>query len=450
MDKLSIVILAAGVGKRMKSSLPKVLHRLGGKPLLRHVVDAALTLKPGQVIVVHGHGGDQIQKALSDVNIEWVHQAEQLGTGHAVMQALPKIPAGHRVLILCGDVPLIQADTLEDFVKETKAVGVITANFEEPLGFGRIVRDKNDHILKIVEQKDASPEQQEITEINSGIYSVPVENLKRWLPALKNKNSQSEFYLTDIVSMAVSEKIPVEAYELDNDIEVRGVNDRSQLAALEGHYQDIQAERLMVAGLTLMDPNRFDLRGDLQFGEDVAIDINVIIEGRVILGDRCTIGPNVILKNVVIGSDVEIKAGSVLEDSTVGDACAIGPYARLRPGTVLSRDVKIGNFVELKKSTIGIGSKIPHLSYVGDATFGEHVNFGAGAITCNYDGVHKHQTTIHDGAFIGSNVNLVAPITVGKNALIGAGSTVRGEAPANKLTLERSKQISIESDKIKK
>lgn len=442
MNNLSIVILAAGQGKRMKSALPKVLHRLGGKPLLRHVVDAAMGLAPSQVIVVHGHGGDQIQAALSDLSLTWVYQAEQLGTGHAVMQALPHIPAGHRVLILCGDVPLIRTDTLDDFLKEIKHVGVITASFEDPTGFGRIIRDKQDHVLRIVEQKDATPEQQAITEINSGIYTVLVEHLKRWLPAVKNKNSQNEFYLTDIVSMAVAEKIPVQAYEIDSDVEVRGVNDRRQLSELEADYQDVQAERLMMAGLGLMDPNRFDLRGDLSFGQDVVIDINVIIEGKVVLGDRCTIGPNVILKNVMIGNDVEVKAGSILEDSTVGDACTVGPYARLRPGTVLSRDVRVGNFVELKKSVVGVGSKIPHLSYVGDATIGERVNIGAGTITCNYDGINKHQTIIHDGAFVGSNVNLVAPMTVGENALIGAGSTVRREVPANKITVERSEQVS--------
>lgn len=444
---LSIVILAAGQGKRMHSELPKVLHRLAGKPLLEHIITTAWELHPtAPPLVIYGHQGETVKKALDYLNARWVLQAEQLGTGHAVLQTLAHIPEDHRVLILYGDVPLISAETLRHLLQTTPhhAVGIITATVAHPAGLGRIIRDTQKQIVQVVEEKDADAIQKKIQEINSGLYVIPAQYLKKWLPKLSNHNAQKEFYLPEVIQFAVQENIPIHSIEPTTHEEIFGINDRAQLAHLERFYQRHAAEKLMRQGVTFFDPSRFDLRGELVAGQDTTIDVNVIIEGQVTLGNHCIIGPHVILRNTTIGSHTEIKAHSIIDGAEIAEHCVIGPFARIRPGTILANTVHIGNFVEIKNSVVDSASKINHLSYVGDSSIGKQVNIGAGTITCNYDGMNKHRTIIEDRAFIGSSTQLVAPVTVGESATIGAGSTITQNAPPHKLTLARAKQITID------
>lgn len=439
---LNVIILAAGAGTRMRSRLPKVLHEVGGKPMLEHVVDAARQLDAWRIHVVYGHGGEAVRSALAHLDVVWVEQGEQLGTGHAVAQTLPHMGAGNTVLVLYGDVPLISAETLRQVVTvaQQDSLGLLTVRLDDPRGYGRIVRDDNGGVVRIVEEKDASAEERAITEINTGMLAVSGERLQKWLAVLDNNNAQGEYYLTDIIAMAVREGVKVSTVTPLSVAEVMGVNNRVQLAEVERHYQRAQAERLMLAGITLRDPARFDVRGELSAGSDVTIDVNVVMEGQVVLGNGVRIGPNVVLRNAAIGDDVEILAQCVIEDAVIGARCRIGPFARIRPETRLAADVHIGNFVEIKKSEIGQGSKINHLSYVGDATVGGNVNIGAGTITCNYDGANKHRTTIGNDVFVGSSTQLVAPVTVGDGATIGAGSTITRDAPPGELTLSRAPQ----------
>ncbi len=443
--ELHVVILAAGQGTRMKSDLPKVLHPLAGRPLLGHVIEAARKLDPAAIQVVYGHGGDRVRAALSDAGVDWIEQAEQLGTGHAVAQALPAIPDAARVLVLYGDVPLIAPATLRRLVEAagTDGLGLLTAELPDPAGYGRILRDGQGTVIGIVEHKDASPEQHAIREINTGFLAVGAERLRDWIARLDNRNAQGEYYLTDIIAMAATDHVPVRAVHPDALHEILGVNDRRQLAELERIHQRLQAEALLLAGVSLADPMRFDLRGTLEHGRDVRMDVNCILEGRVVLGDRVRIGPGCLLRNVEIADDVEILANCVIEDAVIGAGSRIGPFARIRPETRLDREVHIGNFVELKKSDIGAGSKVNHLSYIGDTSIGRGVNVGAGTITCNYDGANKHRTVIEDEAFIGSDTQLVAPVTVGRGATLGAGTTLTRDAPPGELTLSRSPQKTI-------
>lgn len=442
---LSIVILAAGQGKRMRSNTPKVLHAIGGTPMLERVVNVATGFAPDSIYVVHGFGGDLLKQRLNHLAVEWVEQTEQLGTGHAVSQALPWIPDDHQVLVLYGDVPLITRSTLHELLMAAPldGLGLVTAEVNNPRGLGRILRDKKDRIKAIVEEKDASRQQKLIKEINSGIIYAPSYHLKRWLPRLHADNQQGEYYLTDVVSMAVADGVHIETVMPERQEEIMGVNDRAQLMHLERYFQTRVANRLMESGVTVMDPKRFDLRGDIEVGSDTTIDINVIIEGRVKLGSRVHIGPNVVLRNATIGDDTTILANSIVDEAKIGEHCSVGPFARIRPGTELADKVKVGNFVEIKKSKLAEGSKANHLSYIGDATIGQQVNIGAGTITCNYDGVNKYQTVIEDGVFIGSNTALIAPVTVGAGATVGAGSTINKDVPAEQLTLARSKQVTI-------
>lgn len=447
---LNVVILAAGKGSRMASNLPKVLQPLAKKSLLSHVLSTSLTLKAAKVIVVYGHGGDLVRETIdetfSGAPLSWVEQKEQLGTGHAVQQALPKLEAGSRTLILYGDVPLVSADSLTSFMEQTPAdgCGVLTVMLEDATGYGRIIRDDSYHVIAIVEEKDASDAQKQIKEANSGIMLVNTDLLADWLPKLSNENAQGEYYLTDIVKMANDAQVTVNATVVPDPMEVEGVNDKLQLANLERLYQQAQARRLMLAGATIADPARIDIRGHVTVGKDCYIDINAVLEGEVSLGENVQIGPNCLISNSQIGDNVVIHANSVLEDAVVGVSCQVGPYARLRPGTVLHNNAKVGNFVETKKSVIGEGSKVNHLSYVGDSELGKDVNVGAGTITCNYDGVNKHKTLIQDNAFIGSNSSLVAPVEIGEGATIGAGSTIAKNAPAGKLTITRAKQLTLD------
>lgn len=444
---ISVVILAAGQGKRMHSTLPKVLHCLAGKPLLEHVVNTASQLNDQKTIVIYGHQGDTIRNELAKLPVEWVFQDKQLGTGHAVMQALPHTKPNSRVLILYGDVPLISLHTLAQLIAKTPndALGIITARVPNPFGLGRIIRNEENEITAIIEEKDATDNQRAITEINTGIYIVPEKYLQKWLPQLKNKNSQQEFYLTDIIKFAVTDQVPIIGHSPIDYTETLGVNDCAQLAFLERIYQRQRAEKLMQQGVTLYDPNRLDVRGELSVGHDVVFDINVIIEGQVTIGNYCKIGANSILRNVTLGDHVEIKANSIIDGAEIGNHCIIGPFARIRPDTVLSTHVHIGNFVEIKKSRIDTESKVNHLTYIGDSDIGKSVNIGAGTITCNYDGANKHKTTIGDRVFIGSNASLVAPITIAHDATIGAGSVITRNAPAEQLTLTRAEQRSISS-----
>jgi bifunctional UDP-N-acetylglucosamine pyrophosphorylase/glucosamine-1-phosphate N-acetyltransferase len=443
--KLAVVILAAGQGKRMKSDLPKVLQPLAGRPLLGHVVSRARRLEPSSIHVVYGHGGDQVRAAFEGQSLQWALQAEQLGTGHALMQAMPRIGDDELVLVLYGDVPLIDPETLRRLIAATgpKAMSLLTVMLEDPTGYGRIVRDTRGAIRAIVEQKDATRAQLRIREGNSGIMAAPARLLRRWLGKLKNANAQGEYYLTDVIAMAVRDKVKVVPLIAGRLAEVLGVNDKLQLAELEALHRGERARELMLAGATLADPARIDVRGSVTVGRDVFIDANVLFEGEVTLGDRVRIGPNVVLRDVRIDADTVVHPNSILEQSEVGPGCAIGPYARLRPGSRLGREVHIGNFVELKKTVVDDGSKANHLTYLGDATIGKGVNIGAGTITCNYDGANKSQTVIADGAFIGSGNMLVAPIRIGKDASTGAGSTLTRDAPDGQLTVARSKQISI-------
>ena len=447
---LQIIILAAGQGKRMYSSTPKVLHKIAGKPMLVRVVETAQQLNPEAIYVVYGHGGEQIKAALPDLPVNWVLQKDQLGTGHAVMQALPHIPLDSQVLILSADVPLIEAKTLQNLIDKHHAapapansLSLLLAKLDNPTGLGRIVRNAQGDISAIVEEKDATAEQKQIQEIYSGICCVQAADLARWLPQLGCNNAQGEYYLTEIIAMAVNEQQVITSLQTPNLMEIQGVSDRLQLQQLERIWQQRLARQLMLSGVSLADANRFDVRGELHCGQDVFIDVNNVFSGKVVLGNGCSIGPNCILHNVTLGAHCEILANSVLEDCHIGESCHIGPFARLRPGTQLANDCKIGNFVETKKAVFGEGSKASHLSYLGDVTLGKEVNIGAGTITCNYDGANKHQTIIEDGVFVGSDTQLVAPVTVGANATIGAGSTIRKNVPANELTLTESKQKTI-------
>ncbi len=440
----SIVILAAGRGTRMKSQLPKVLHPLAGKPMLQWLLETAIKLNPKNINIVCGYGKAQVQAALSEFNVQFVEQAEQLGTGHAVKQALNNIQNSDRVLVLVGDTPLISKKTLENLLATPNhAIGLLTVNVSDAAGLGRIIRNEKNHVIGIVEHKDASDEQRKIKEINTGIMVLPTPALTKWLGEITNDNAQGEYYLTDVMALAVRDNIMIHAVQAEDVNEVSSVNDRVQLAQLERIKQMANAEEIMLQGVTLLDPARFDLRGDLIVGTDVTIDVNVIIEGQVKIGNRCKIGPNVILKDTTLSDDVVIKSNCDIDGAIIGSACEIGPFARIRPGTELAEHVKVGNFVETKKAKIAKGSKVNHLSYIGDTVMGSNVNIGAGTITCNYDGVNKSQTTIEDNVFVGSNSALVAPVTLGENSTIGAGSVITKDVPADELTVARAKQVTI-------
>ncbi len=444
---LQTLILAAGQGTRMRSQLPKVLHQIAGRPLLAHVYRLASSLGDNAISVIYGHGGEQVLKTLGDLPARWVEQKERLGTGHAVMQVADWIRDDATVLILYGDVPLLQQSTVQRLLHHAGegSLGLLTILLDNPTGYGRIIRNDKGDVVSIVEEKDATPEQRAVREVNTGILAVKGGHLKRWLGRLTNDNAQKEYYLTDIIAMAVADGIYVDTTQPGEEAEVLGVNNRQQLAELERLFQARQARSLMEQGVTLRDPARFDLRGDIvQLGQDIEIDANVILEGRIELGSGVKIGPNVLIRNASIAEGVEILANSVIEDAVIGADSRIGPFARIRPETRLSAHVHVGNFVEIKKAEVGEGSKINHLSYVGDARVGSGVNVGAGTITCNYDGANKHLTVIEDGAFIGSDTQLVAPVTVGRNATIGAGSTITKDTPADTLTLSRAKQVNVE------
>ncbi|ELY2510951.1 bifunctional UDP-N-acetylglucosamine diphosphorylase/glucosamine-1-phosphate N-acetyltransferase GlmU [Cronobacter sakazakii] len=439
---MSVVILAAGKGTRMYSDLPKVLHTLAGKPMVQHVIDAAKHVGAQHIHLVYGHGGDLLQSTLKDASLNWVLQAEQLGTGHAMQQAAPFFSDDEDVLMLYGDVPLISVDTLQQLcaAKPQGGIGLLTVKLDDPTGYGRITRE-NGKVSGIVEHKDASDEQRQINEINTGILVANGADLKRWLAKLDNNNAQGEYYITDIIAMAWNEGREIAAVHPQRLSEVEGVNNRLQLARLERVYQAEQAEKLLLAGVMLRDPARFDLRGTLQHGRDVEIDANVIIEGDVVLGNRVKIGAGCVIKNSVIGDDCEISPYSVVEDARLDAACTIGPFARLRPGAELLEGAHVGNFVEMKKARLGKGSKAGHLTYLGDAEIGDNVNIGAGTITCNYDGANKHKTIIGDDVFVGSDTQLVAPVTVAKGATIAAGTTVTRNIAENELVLTRVPQV---------
>jgi len=441
---LSIIILAAGQGTRMRSELPKVLHPLGGRPLLAHALDTAHRLEAAAIHVVIGHGADQVREAFAQAGVHWAIQERQLGTGHAVAQVLPDVPDSRTVLVMYGDVPLITPATLEKLVgiAAQGELAVLTAALDDPTGYGRILQDASGNIRGIVEEKDATVEQRRLREINSGFLAAPAGRLRAWVQSLDNSNAQGEFYLTDVVALAVRDGVAVRGVHAADPHEILGVNDRAQLAALERCFQQRQASECLRAGVTLIDPARFDLRGRLTAGQDVVIDVNAVLEGTVRLGNRVTVGPNVVMRNTTVGDDVIILANCVIEDALIGDGARIGPFARIRPETVLAAGSHIGNFVEIKKSQVGEGSKINHLSYIGDASVGCNVNIGAGTITCNYDGAYKHRTVIGDNVFIGSDTQLVAPVEVGDGATIGAGSTITRDAPAGELTLSRAPQQS--------
>jgi len=443
---LSVVILAAGQGKRMNSDLPKVLQPLAGRPLLTHVIDAARAVGAADIHVVYGHGGERVREALHEDTLRWALQPEQLGTGHAVTQAMPGVADDALVLVLYGDVPLVRPETLRRLVAAAGAhtLALLSVRMKDPAGYGRVVRDRGGRVVRIVEHKDATAKERAIDEANTGLMAAPAAQLKRWLGRIKNENAQGEYYLTDVVLQAVKDGMAIEAIVADSEDEVLGVNDKQQLAEVEAVNRRRRAEELMAQGVTLVDPARFDARGPVEVGRDVYIDVNVVLEGTVKLGDRVRVGPNVVLRNCVIGADTEIFPSCVLYDAVVGERCNVGPFARFRPGAVLEDEVHIGNFVEVKKSRIKRGAKANHLSYIGDATVGQKVNVGAGTICCNYDGANKWPTEIGDGAFIGSGTMLVAPVKVGAKATIGAGSTITRDAPPDRLTLERGKQVTVE------
>jgi bifunctional UDP-N-acetylglucosamine pyrophosphorylase / glucosamine-1-phosphate N-acetyltransferase len=442
---LNVVILAAGKGTRMQSDLPKVLHPLAGKPLLAHCLSAADALDAERVCVVYGHGGETLPQAMGRTDIAWVLQEPQLGTGHAVQQAAPALDPDSICLILYGDVPLIRSETLEEMalIAREDAVALLTVRLANPAGYGRVVRDARGQVERIVEHKDASHEVLAIDEVNTGILCLPTERLIGWLSRLRADNAQREYYLTDIIGMATDEGIRVVPCHPASEWEVLGVNSRAQLAELERHYQLEIANRIMNEGVTLIDPARLDVRGELKCGRDVLIDVNCVFEGRVVLGDGTRVGAHCVLMDVELGAGVEVKPFCHLEGARVANRAIIGPYARLRPGTELAEEVHIGNFVELKNAQVGFNTKINHLSYVGDATVGRKVNIGAGTITCNYDGANKHRTVIEDEVFVGSDTQLVAPVTVGRGATLGAGTTLTKDAPAEQLTLSRAKQLTI-------
>ena len=444
--KLEVVILAAGQGTRMKSQLPKVLHPLAGVPLLSHVVQNARQLQAEKIHIVVGHGGEQVKNTLNDPQLNWVVQEQQLGTGHAVAQALPAVDDDSMVLVLYGDVPLTSAQTLTQLLQglTENSLALLTVNLADPTGYGRIIRDQEGLVRAIVEEKDATPQQRAIAEGNTGILAASAAKLKQWLPRLSSDNAQGEYYLTDTIAMAVADGMEIAAVKAATEQEVQGVNSRGQLADLERWYQRREADRLMAQGVTLADPARLDVRGVLSVEQDIFIDANVLFEGKVSLGRNVSIGPNVVIRNTVIGDNVTIHANCVIEDAEIEADCQIGPFARLRPDTHMAPGAKVGNFVEIKKATIGPGSKVNHLSYIGDSELGRDVNIGAGTITCNYDGANKHKTLLDDGVFVGSNTALVAPIKVGKNATIGAGSTLSSDVEPDALVVARGKRRVIQ------
>ncbi len=442
---LKVIILAAGKGKRMVSERPKVMFKLGGMTLLERVVGTTQALNADEIHVVYGKGVALMLDQLTELPVNWVFQEKQLGTGHAVMQAISECDDDDQVMVLYGDAPLISANTLQQLMHDTPhhGLGLVVVELENPSGMGRIIRNEMGNIMAIVEHKDADLQQREIKEVNTGILMTQAAHLKQWLPQLDNRNKQQEYYLTDVVALAVNEGYPVGGVLAHCPEEVQGANDCWQLAELERFYQHSQAKALAYAGVTIMDPNRLDIRGEVDIGSDVTLDVNVVLEGRVTIGDQSVIGANVVLNNVSIGKNVKILANCVIEDTTIADHCQIGPFARLRPGTEVDKGAKIGNFVETKKTRIGIGSKASHLTYLGDSIIGDHVNIGAGTITCNYDGVNKFETRIDDNAFIGSNTSLLAPIHIAQNAYIAAGSTLNQNAPEDQLTIARAKQTTI-------
>lgn len=441
---LNVIILAAGMGKRMHSNLPKVLHHLAGRPLLAHVLETARALTPEKIIVVTGHEAEMVRAAVAAPDIVFVNQSPQLGTGHAVQQAQSELAPGGKTLVLLGDVPLIQPATLKPLIESpTNRVSMVTAQLADPHGYGRVVRDARKKVKCVVEQKDASPAQQKITEINTGIFCYPTARLATWLGRLKNNNAQGEYYITDLLPMAIKDRVAVDGLLCPDESQVEGINNRAQLARLERVYQHRVATRLMEQGVAISDPARFDVRGELTCGHDVSIDVGCLFEGTVILGDSVRIGAYSVLRDVTLGAGTTVEPFSHLAQAGTGKNCRIGPYARLRPGARLADDVHIGNFVEVKASDIGNGSKANHLTYIGDTTVGRNVNVGAGTITCNYDGVNKHRTVIEDDVFIGSDTQLVAPVTVRRGATIGAGATITKEAPPDQLTLSRAKQLSV-------
>jgi len=441
---LSIIILAAGQGTRMRSDLPKVLQPLAGRPLLSHVLDCCKALSADDICVVYGHGADAVQSVFADEPLRWALQAEQLGTGHAMQKAMPETPDQNRVLVLFGDVPLLMPETLSTLLSETPVdhVAVLTVDMDDPSGYGRIIRERG-RVSSIVEEKDAGVDEKAVREINTGVMLSPADKLKVWLKDLSNDNAQGEYYLTDVIAMAVNDKVEVHGIKASSPVEVMGINDKKQLAEAERALQMRRVDKLMQAGVGFADPARVDIRGTLTCGKDVFIDINAVFEGHVELGDGTKIESNNLIRDSKLGAGTVVHSNCHLEGATTGSNCEIGPFARMRPGAELANNVKIGNFVEIKKSTVGDGSKVNHLSYLGDSQVGTGVNVGAGTITCNYDGAAKHKTKIGDRAFIGSNVNLVAPVEIGEGANIGAGSTISKSAPANQLTLTRAKQTTI-------
>jgi bifunctional UDP-N-acetylglucosamine pyrophosphorylase/glucosamine-1-phosphate N-acetyltransferase len=443
MNFLDVVILAAGKGTRMYSAKPKVLHALAGKTLVGRVVDCANTLKPRQIIVVYGHGGEAVPLALGADSATYVIQEPQLGTGHAVQQAMPHLDDEGQTLVLYGDVPLIQHATLHQMRQSGPGLILLTVNMENPTGYGRIVRNAQGDVVSIVEEKDATPEIREIREVNTGILLAPTRQLRNWLAGLRTNNAQGEYYLTDIVGMAVQDGIAVHTVQPTHEWEIHGINNKSQLAVLERTWQQVEAHRLLTAGVTLADPARIDVRGQLVCGRDVEIDVGCIFEGEVRIGNNVQIGAYCIIRNATIADGTQIAPYSHIDSSEIGNDCRIGPYARLRPGTALHADVHVGNFVEIKNSIIDKGSKANHLSYIGDASIGSRVNVGAGTITCNYDGANKHRTIVEDDVFIGSDTQLVAPVTVSRGSTIGAGSTITRNTPDGELTLSRVKQVTI-------
>ncbi|HLY53700.1 MAG TPA: bifunctional UDP-N-acetylglucosamine diphosphorylase/glucosamine-1-phosphate N-acetyltransferase GlmU [Steroidobacteraceae bacterium] len=444
---LTVVILAAGEGKRMNSAIPKVLQPLAGRPLLKHVIDTARALAPESIHVVYGHGGARVREALAGEPVDWVLQAKQLGTGHALKQAMGKIPDSHVVLVLYGDVPLISRATLTRLLESAAAGGalaLLTMTSADPQGYGRIVRSRGGALRRIVEEKDASRAELSIRECNTGILAAPAARLRGWLERLRADNSQREYYLTDIIALAVKERVPVRAVQAGEIFEALGVNDKAQLARVEAAWRARTARELMLAGVTVADPARLDVRGSVTHGADVFLDVNVVLEGRVVLGDGARVGPGCLIRNSEIGAGTEVFAHCVIDQAVIGPDCRIGPFARFRPSSTLARGVHIGNFVEVKNSKLGEGSKANHLAYVGDAELGARVNIGAGTIIANYDGAVKHNTTVGDDAHTGSNSVLVAPITVGRGATIAAGSTVTHSVPAGKLTVARARQVTVE------
>lgn len=445
MNKLSVVILAAGKGTRMYSDLPKVLHKVAGKPMVKHVIDTAKQLSADQIHLIYGHGADLLKERLANEPVNWVFQAEQLGTGHAMQQAAPFFKDDENIVMLYGDAPLITKETLEKLIaaKPENGIALLTVKLDNPTGYGRIIRE-NGSVVAIVEQKDANPEQLKITEVNTGVMVSDGASFKKWLARLDNNNAQGEYYMTDVIGLANQDGFQVAAVTAEDIMEVEGANNRLQLNALERYYQRKQAKALLLAGVSLADPERFDLRGELVHGKDCEIDINVIIEGKVTLGNNVKIGAGAVLKNVTLHDNVEIKPYSVLEDSVIGEAADVGPFARLRPGAELAAKAHVGNFVEIKKAVIGEGSKVGHLTYIGDAEVGANVNVGAGVITCNYDGANKFKTIIGDDVFVGSDSQLVAPVTIEKGATIGAGSTITKNVAENELVITRVPQRHIQ------